>query len=508
MKVRKLTAISLTLALLLTGCTVAPVTPDTIPDAPIISDPNPVAPEPTPEKPVRTYESVSVQLYEKDSYVYIFQVNAEMTEVDGCRYYFEPTVSEVQREEFISAQTALNEKLSAPEGLSFYVLRNYTFRSESENNLAFYEIGGTATWRQALVTVQLLEGDVVNYGWAYARADALARELGWKTDSFDAPEDMDGVFIDDPGMLNLVYPCFIEPYSTKEETAAAKRLALELYAESEDESAFLRRACEYAEKLGVEFAPTEIRFAYEGKGLQMVIYTEFTEERFPAGFSKDTRLQQFGSAAITWLESISLLLEIHEVGLDAMCRARSVMGYSGEERALVRYKENIRGHCSFGNRVNGHPTIEVASCYSLAHEYVHYVHFMVSTTDAYFSKNGNWKSESLAEHFTPYVEYYEMLAIMDIEGTEDERPSYEQYLDWNGYLSVINQKELSPREQLITGSQYYTAKAFLAMYLVDKYGEEAFVEIMLHEENAPELTGKTLDELIDEWSEYILSHAV
>ena len=46
------------------------------------------------------------------------------------------------------------------------------------------------------------------------------------------------------------------------------------------------------------------------------------------------------------------------------------------------------------------------------------------------------------------------------------------------------------------------------MYLVDKYGEEAFVEIMLHEENAPELTGKTLDELIDEWSEYILSHAV
>ena len=147
---RKLTAIALTLVLLLTGCTVAPVTPGTIPDAPIISDPDPVAPEPTPEKAARTYESVSVQLYEKDSYVYIFPVNAETTEVDGCRYYFEPTVSVEDREEFIEAQTALNKKLSAPEGLSFYVLRDYTFRSESENNLAFYEIGGTATWRQAL----------------------------------------------------------------------------------------------------------------------------------------------------------------------------------------------------------------------------------------------------------------------------------------------------------------------------------------------------------------------
>lgn len=498
---RKPIAILLTLVLLLAGCTAAPEPNNAVPDSPVISEPEPApdAPEPEPEKTARIYESESVQLYEKDNYVYIFPVNAETTEAEGCRYYFEPTVSEEAREEFISAQTALNEKLCAPEGLSFCVLQSYTFRSESEKHLAFYNIGGTATWRQALVTVQLLEGDTVNFGWAYARADALARELGWETDNFDEPEDRDGVFIDDPGMINLIYPCFTEPYSTEEKIAAAKSLALELYAQGEDETAFLGRACKYAEKLGVEFTPTDIKFAYEGTTLPLVIYTEFTENRI----GKDYALDESFCCEKNVLNDITTMVFILEKGCRIMERAREAFGYEGEERAIVRFKNMIGGITYSGSK----PKIEVGEFYVIPHEYTHYIHFKLLKDK---TKDYPWIAEAVAEYFAIEIEYDSYLALWtraaETGETSDPLLSMEEDLGRDALRkSVLKRAEAGedPIEQLTVYGSCYAAKASMGFYIAETYGEEKLIKIALDPDNAELYLGIDRDALFAEWLEYV-----
>ena len=500
---RKLTAISLTLVLLLTGCTVAPVTPDTIPDAPIISDPNPVAPEPTPEKAARTYESVSVQLYEKDSYVYIFQVNAEMTEVDGCRYYIEPTVSEVQREEFISAQTALNKKLSAPEGLSFYVLRNYTFRSESENNLAFYEIGGTATWRQALVTVQLLEGDAVNYGWAYARADALARELGWETDSFEAPEDMDAMFIKDPGRLNLIFPCFTAPYSTEEEVAAAKYAALLLYKNASDETlgSFLRSIESYAETLGLSFSPTGLQFYYGGLSLPMVVVTKYTENRIGRDYTGVDDSQLYV------IRNIGFMLQVLNVNDSDIQRAREKMHYSEDSLVVIRYDNMLGGFTYHGSKIN----IVVGCFTAIAHEYVHYIHYKLLPSDV---MHYTWLDEALAEYLSCEAEYQGYLSIVytmdETERAEYHIDSLDEHMartDLKSVIQEVAESGISPIDQLTAYGKYYAAKAYMGFYLASEYGEDTFIKVALDPSNIESYIGISRDELFDNWLEFILAPA-
>ena len=497
---RKLTAIALTLVLLLTGCTVAPVTPGTIPDAPIISDPDPVAPEPTPEKAARTYESVSVQLYEKDSYVYIFPVNAETTEVDGCRYYFEPTVSVEDREEFIEAQTALNKKLSAPEGLSFYVLRDYTFRSESENNLAFYEIGGTATWRQALVTVQLLDGDAVNYGWAYARADALARELGWKTDSFEAPENIDTMFIKDPGRLNLIFPCFTAPYSTEEEIADAKNAALSLYNNASDETlgSFLRSIELYAETLGLSFSPTGLQFYYGGLSLPMVVVTKYTENRIGRDYTGVDDSQLYV------IRNIGFMLQVLDVNDSDIQKAREKMHYSEDSLVVIRY-DNMPGGITYaGSKIN-----IVVGCFTvIAHEYVHYIHYKLLPSDV---MHYTWLDEALAEYLSYESNYLDYLSLIyTLEETEIEKPisSYDEYMarsDLKPLIQEYAESGISPIDQLTTNGRYYAAKAYMGYYLASVYGEETFIKVALDPNNIESYIGISRDELFDNWTEFVLT---
>ena len=468
---RKLTAIALTLVLLLTGCTVAPVTPGTIPDAPIISDPDPVAPEPTPEKAARTYESVSVQLYEKDSYVYIFPVNAETTEVDGCRYYFEPTVSVEDREEFIEAQTALNKKLSAPEGLSFYVLRDYTFRSESENNLAFYEIGGTATWRQALVTVQLLDGDAVNYGWAYARADALARELG-----------------------------FTAPYSTEEEIADAKNAALSLYNNASDETlgSFLRSIESYAETLGLSFSPTGLQFYYGGLSLPMVVVTKYTENRIGRDYTGVDDSQLYV------IRNIGFMLQVLDVNDSDIQKAREKMHYSEDSLVVIRY-DNMPGGITYaGSKIN-----IVVGCFTvIAHEYVHYIHYKLLPSDV---MHYTWLDEALAEYLSYESNYLDYLSLIyTLEETEIEKPisSYDEYMarsDLKPLIQEYAESGISPIDQLTTNGRYYAAKAYMGYYLASVYGEETFIKVALDPNNIESYIGISRDELFDNWTEFVLT---
>lgn len=64
------------------------------------------------------------------------------------------------------------------------------------------------SWEQVLTTIQVCLGDYTNYGYIYSLSNHVARDLQWICD--DASIENEKVFVDDPSLLNLVYPCFSE----------------------------------------------------------------------------------------------------------------------------------------------------------------------------------------------------------------------------------------------------------------------------------------------------------
>lgn len=495
MKLRIISALSLILALLLlSGCFFPG-----FPLFPTETAPPATEPQETEPAPVHTYEKVYFAgLVEPMGHSLLFSAGAMQTTVNGHTYQFEPTISEEERATFIAAQEALCAYLLEQGvdvgAVTCRVLADYTCRSDSENGIAYFGTEALQTWEQALVTLQSLWGDYTNYGYLYALSNHIAGALGWETKpGKPAPE----VFEENPTLLNLVYPCFINDDTTNQEIAACRAMAISVLGLMEDpysgEEDFRSILTDYAVDEGINFTPTYLGFAYNGSCSVVKIRTEYLE----VSFTSDTDLYTEGPLSyiiecyeavdfeIDWMcDSLNYtpteLLSVELYGTPLSFQGEDVGGlyYDNNRTILAYYPEDIPGMYVFDIATQiGDANLESWHLWALSD-------LMCNAEYAYEELLWYYENDSEWQQYIYSLIGKDFCEINDLF----------RYHDALVHLELPT----SPKNELFNGNTY----SFVG-YFADRYGVDAFLEVMLHPRQCYTLTGKSLDTIINDWCDYI-----
>ena len=462
---------------------------------------------------VYEYSEPYVRLMEPCGTGFVLQKNILQTEVGGHIYRFEPTISADERAAFIQEQEALCALLDAhgtgTDALCFFVLPDYTNWTDSENGAGYYSLGCRSSWQQALTTLQLALGDYTNYGYLYARADCLADELGWQRDGTEDPDAarIDGV------LLNLVYPCFDEFYTSAEDIAACKALSKELLSGLDDpwsEEAFLLARERWAEENHIDFTPSYLRFAYaspscrlkiRGKYLEIFRTNSFTEDvYYTAGcLDEDYTASLSGMIrGVAWLEDY--LTQLRETfGVDDPALLPVYLTDDAGKYADLTY-------AGYFSTEQGKGSVTTMCLPILAHEYVHYLIWLRG--DPQDKKVESWIEEAVACYYELPTDFEQFSAQLRQMGP-DSLAAVEETIgkSWEGvpdlirYLRVYfrNEEGLKPyKYYLIT---VYDLRGVFGDYFVRTYGEDVFLEWAFHPSKVMQLTGKTTEQIVNDWCE-------
>lgn len=468
------------------------------------------------------YVPSTLKAHELNDYTYLLP-DGEMTEEGGNTYVFERTIPFEAREAFIQDQELLLSQLTSSEpdieekAYTIFLSDSYMDRSDAENNTAFFLTSSAHSWQQILTTIQLLEGDDIRYGYAFAKANAIAEELGWQTDPIQifSEEAIQEFTADDPGRMSLVYPCYIEPYSTTQQVDMAKTLATEIYKtlgsdtapnSSINEETFITAIQDYTKEHDLPYTETDLRFSNGGRSVPMIIRTKYVEEWIAKDFQTDSAYMNTDVEIpdfLNWQKNITELIRLRSLTDQVIAMSREALGF--EDPALkqvlwFQYKttDQYSGYTSFNN-----DSIVVSSAYVIAHEYVHYIHSHLLTTHR---PTFAWCIEALAVHYSWQMELERANLLRRAAGYEPQ--SIEAYTAESipFVLDRMRSFKKSPTDILKQGQHskgYYGSYFLVGHYLVELYGEDVFTQLMLYPENAEALTGKSIDEIIADWDQYV-----
>ena len=466
-------------------------------------------PEPSPE-PVYEYEAVYLRLMEPCGTGFVLQESVCQTVVGARTYQFVSSISEADRAAFIRGQEALCALMEAQgistEGKRFVVLPAYTNWTDSDGGAAYYGLDCMNGWRQALTTLQLALGDYTNYGYLYALADDLAAELGWRRD-----EAAEAGALRDPVLLNLVYPCFDAFYTPAEEIAACKALSKELLAGLDgirSEEAFLLARETWAAAQGLDFQPTALRFAYAGESCPLKLRTSWLEIFRTPAFTQDAYAAS-GLFEEDFLSSLDGMIR----GLDWLDRYLTTLRetFGADDPALVpvvlqdevgKYAEMTYSGYFHAAADGGHITSN--SLHTLVHEYVHYLYWLRGgpSDPAYES----WINEVAACTFALPVEYEAfyrsyLLAEPEIRAKRTEKlgKDFEGPEDYIRYLRIVCRTEELPHPYKYYLISEYALRPVFGAYFIRTYGEDVFLAWVLAPSRSVELTGRSVDEIVDDW---------
>ena len=474
---------------------------------------NAIPTEPAPEEtlPVLEYSETYVRLMEPCGSGFILQKNVMQTDLAGHCYQFEPSIPEAARTGFVSEQEKLcrilDEHGIATDGLCFFVQPEYSNWTDSAQGIAYYGLNTASSWEQALTTLQLALGDYTNYGYLYALSDLLASELGWQQDE---ATDTNAV-ITDGSLLNLVYPCFDEMYTSPEDIAACKALSKVLLAGLDNvwsEEGFLQARERYADEKGIDFAPTYLAFAYYSPSCKLKLRGRYLEFFRTNSFEEDVYFTH-GYIDEDYMASLDGM--IRGVGWleDYLTRLRATFGVDDPALLPVYLSDDAGRYADItyaayftwdkdGGRITG-------ICIPImAHEYVHYLYWLRGGEEdpAY----EDWINEVVACYYDlpgdyeitrRYFEKYRPEFLRDFTETTGE--AYDDITDYIRLLRIYyrTEEDVKPyRYYLITD---YDLRPVFGDYFVRTYGEDVFLEWALHPSRVKQLTGKTNDEIISDW---------
>ncbi len=463
-------------------------------------------------QPEYTYTEVYQRLKEPYGSGFILQEDMLQTTVEGHTYDFDGAISVETRNRFVASQETLCKQLGdygiSTAGLTFRILPEYANWTNSQNATAYFGLSAMETWEQVLTTVQAALGDYTNYGYLYALSQHIAGELSWQTDHVTQ-----GASLQDSSLLNLVYPCFDEVYTAPADIAACKGASVEIFSGLEgdrSEEAFLQARQDYAQAKGFDFEPTYLVFAYNSSSCPMKFRTQYLEVFRDASFQADNYFLRNWISEDYFANVDKILTTFH--WLDEQLRQLRAI-FAVEEAALipVQLMEETSFYYQFpgGQTAAGYFSVRyntagiyITTVHCLGHEYAHYLFWLRGGAQdpAYES----WMNESAACYFTLASEFEtqylyfqedkEQLALIE-ELIEEEFDGPEDQLKLARRLARRWQDHPYP---YYLKTEYLLRSAF-GDYFVRTYGQETFLDSMLQPSKVKEFTGKTMDEIVDDW---------
>lgn len=460
------------------------------------------------------YTEIYQRLTEPYGASFIQQGNVLQTIVGTHTYEFEDVISEKARTLFITAQEKLCKLLKEQglltDGLTFRVLEDYPNRTESDNHLAYYGLRSMNTWEQVLTTVQVCLGDYTNYGYLYALSNHVAKELQWTCDNITVASIE--VFANDPSLLNLVYPCFSEKYSDIQVINTCKDLAVKLLSNTGNiwsETEFLEARTIYAKDNNIDFAPTYVTFAYNSASCPLKLTCQYLELFWDSTFVANNEYLD-GDIPVDYTDGVSGLIHTFQwldAQLSDLCDRLNVN--PGEQIPVQMMERLPEGYASpyfetggLYNRQENTVNIYATTVTCLAHEYMHHIYYLLyQCSDPDYEQ---WQNEVMAYYYTVGRDYeYRLNIINNVDSSYRQRlettlnEAYDNPDDTIKLLRIVCRNEELPYiYHLKTDNSLCSA---FGEYFVRTYGEEAFQNSMLFPSHVKEFTGKSMDQIVDEW---------
>ncbi len=451
---------------------------------------------------------------------------------DGIFYI--ATADTEEADEFINEQRILLQFLrdsgvEIPK-LNYYGMDFDDSFSESSKKRAHIALSDRKTYRQVLITLQTLWGDYTDYGYLYPVANAIAAHLDWRTDEIKEVEQgrMDVFFTENPDALNLLYPCFTTDFASDETVRNCKALSMQLLEKidlreamtkpiDEQVNDFHTLADAYAENISATFFRQKCGYAYYGESIPLKISTTYALHMIERGYDDRDRARQEELGDDTWdyfsdyrsiFETLGIINEeiarsVEYFGLEDEVGLVQINWICTETSTELCGKPNHSYYKGGDDDSLFDGTIYLRAISPYLHEYFHHIDYVLSK-----EIHQTWKEQAFAE--LGRVQSQHARHIHEWEVTREERwknlfsdcfgreyqPGLEDYYNSYDLLCYVDSYELD----------YHTGGAAInsiTRYLLDLYGEDIVVQILLFPETVESATGKSWEELEGDWQQHL-----
>ena len=471
--------------------------------------------QPTEEAPEKHIEFTTehLRIIEPEAFGPVINDNMHKTELEGVVYWVPKDLPE--GEELVKKQAELMAFLGGKgfetAGATVYIIKNGSVYSESDNTAAHMDPESVGTAAAIRATLGALMGDYTNAGYLYALAESIAAEMGAEPTA--AAEPNVKVFQNYPVLLNLTAPCFMEEYNAAFKVEACRALAVKLLEKMDDpysgEAGFLGLLKEYAGENGIEFTPTAVKYAYNGKTCPVKILTSDLKINISTDYVRVTPLDYPNSTYDPLFDADRMMLWFDEVDSFTI-RLRELFGIDTWGHLDVSFTDTYANGAETGGVFYYYGTkrcIYAREFDSLKHEYVHYL-YSIANEGEY---GDTWRNEVLAYWYgrEDEYEYYEYKASLNgayreyweaVIGEEyDSIEDYDKFSDITAAMIMLNDGRNGLRFSLMKDLGGGRAKQSFAGYFIKAYGEETFIACMLDPSKSEELIGKSPEEAVEDW---------
>lgn len=447
------------------------------------------------------------------------EMDALMTTTDDGTFYCYTQDTE-QADAFVFAQRSLlrflREKGIATVKMEFHATHYDDSFSESSEKAAYIALSAVRTWQQVLVTLQTLWGDYTDYGYIYTLSNAIAAELGWQTDLVlqIKQADLDAFFAENPAALQLLYPSFTTEYASEETVNSCKALSTKLFAEIDLSTAlqrsvsaqlndFYQLLSDYATGIGVPFARQTCGYSYYGERIPLRISTEYAKLYVDDGYTdkySDYYDDYFSDYASIYDTAALIDQELRDTvvsfGLEDEAKVITINWISGDS-ADAKFGTGFKGNYTVATE-----TVNVAMMDLYLFEYCIYLENLLNP-----DMQTTWQSLGFCDLAASRSRYYWYGMTQSLRESDQ----------WNELFALLTDSaELTDQSFFdesndilcyISGFSLSTsgANSFQSMsrFLVDQYGKQRALELLVYPETVEAVTGKNWDALADEWEQSV-----